>query len=51
MAFTEPAEERVVIAELNEARDAVELAAAALAAFEEAALRAEAPDIRAGTKR
>ncbi|RSN39188.1 hypothetical protein DMC64_39360 [Amycolatopsis sp. WAC 04197] len=35
----------------QEARDAVELAAAELAAFEEAALRAEAPEIRAGTKR
>ncbi|WP_255355383.1 hypothetical protein [Amycolatopsis sp. MJM2582] len=40
-----------MIAELNEARDAVELAAAELAAFEEAALRAEASEIRAGTKR
>lgn len=35
----------------QEARDAVELAAAELAAFEEAALRAEAPEIRAGKRR
>jgi hypothetical protein len=45
MSFTDPGEEQSVIAEFNAARDAeVEQAAAELAAFEDAAMRAEATE-------